>query len=86
MADNRLWIYTSIVGSIFGAAFLFWFKDTRIATWGVTKFDAILEYLAIRWGWTWLQNDPNAWRRNYPKITAKIDEIENRLNNLEKKK
>jgi hypothetical protein len=42
--------------------------------------------LVIRWGWTWLQNDPNAWRRNYPKITAKIDEIEARLDALEKKK
>ena len=86
MAGDRLWIYTSIAGSLFGAAFLFWFKDTRMATWGVTKFDALLEYLAIRLGWTWLQNDPNAWRRNYPKITSKIDELENRLNNLEKKK
>jgi hypothetical protein len=50
------------------------------------KFDALLEYLAIRWGWTWLQNDLNAWRVKYPKITAKIDEIEDRLNKLEKKK
>jgi hypothetical protein len=57
-----------------------------MATWGVLKFDALLEHLAIRWGWTWLQNDPNAWRVKYPKITAKIDEIEDRLNKLEKKK
>ena len=84
MAGDRLWIYTSIAGSLFGAAFLFWFKDTRMATWGVTKFDATLEYLAIRWGWTWLQNDPNAWRVKYPKITSKIDEIEARLDQLEK--
>jgi len=83
MAGDRLWIYTSIAGSLLGAAFLFWFKDTRMATWGVTKFDATLEYLANRWGWTWLQNDPNAWRVKYPKITAKIDEIEARLAKLE---
>ena len=83
MADDRLWIYTAIAGSLFGAAFLFWFKDTRMATWAVSKFDATLEYLAIRWGWTWLQNDPNAWRVKYPKITAKIDEIETRLAKLE---
>ena len=83
MASDRLWIYTGIAGSLFGAAFLFWFKDTRLAIWAVSKFDAILEYLAIRWGWTWLQNDPNAWRVKYPKITAKIDEIEARLAKLE---
>ena len=83
MFDDTLWMYTAIGGSLLGAAFLFWFKDTKIATWGVTKFDGFLEYLAIRWGWTWLQNDPNAWRVKYPKITSKIDEIEARINKLE---
>ena len=28
MATDRLWIYTGIAGSIFGAAFLAYFKDT----------------------------------------------------------
>ena len=86
MASDRLWIYTGIVGSLFGAAFLYWFKDTKMAIWAVAKFDRILEQLAIRWGWTWLQNDPNAWRFKYPRITAKIDEIEARLAKLEKPK
>jgi hypothetical protein len=85
MFGDTLWIYTAIAGSVLGAAFLFWFKDTRIATWGVQKFDATLEYLAIRWGWTWLQNDPNAWRVKYPKITNKIDELEARIAKLEGK-
>ena len=84
MATNRVWIYTAIFGSIFGAAFLFWFKDTKMATWGVSKFDGILEYLVKRWGWTWLQNDPDAWRKRYPRITKKIDELEDRLADLEK--
>lgn len=84
MFDDTLWIYTAIAGSLLGAAFLFWFKDTKMAIWGVKKFDAFLEYLAIRWGWTWLQNDPNAWRTKYPKITGKIDELEARLAKLEK--
>jgi len=41
--------------------------------------------LANRWGWTWFQNDPNAWRTKYPKITSKIDELEDRISKLEKK-
>ena len=49
MASDRLWIYTAIFGSLFGAAFLFWFKDTKLATWGVAKFDRTLEYLVNRW-------------------------------------
>ena len=85
MLNDTLWIYTAIAGSILGAGFLFWFKDTRMATWAVGKFDATLEYLAIRWGWTWFQNDPNAWRVKYPKITSKIDELETRLQKLEGK-
>jgi hypothetical protein len=84
MASDRLWIYTGIVGSLFGAAFLFWFKDTRMAMWAVRKFDASCECLATKWGWTWLQDDPNAWRTKYPKITSKIDELEARIEKLEK--
>ena len=84
MAGDRLWIYTAIAGSLLSAAFLFWFKDTRMATWGVAKFARTLEYLVNRWGWTWLQNDPDAWRKKYPRITKKIDDIESRLADLEK--
>ena len=84
MLTNRLWIYTAIAGSLLGAAFLFWFKDTKMATWAVSKFDRTLEYLVNRWGWTWLQNDPDAWRKKYPRITTKIDELEERIKQLEK--
>lgn len=84
LTDDTLWIYTALLGSIAGAAFLFWFKDTRIAQWGVAKFDAFLEMLAIRWGWTWLQTDPELWRKKYPRIVLKIDEFEDRIDMLEK--
>jgi|TARA_B110000967_G_scaffold208430_1_gene260606 hypothetical protein len=82
LTDDTLWIYTAILGSLLGAAFLFWFKDTRMAQWGVAKFDSFLEMLAIRWGWTWLQTDPDLWRKKYPKITMKIDQIESDFNVL----
>ena len=39
-----------------------------------------------RWGWTWLAEDPEAWRKRYPKVTAKIDDLEARLAKLENKK
>ena len=41
--------------------------------------------LVNRWGWTWLQNDPEAWRKKYPRITSKIDELEARIKKLEQK-
>ena len=85
MADDRLWIYTAIVGALFGAAFLAWFRDTRMGLWANAKFDAALDYLVNRWGWTWLQEPDDIWRKRYPRITAKIDELEARIIELEKK-
>ncbi len=84
--SDRLWIYTALLGSLFGAAFLFWFRETKLAIWAVNKFDALLEHLAIRWGWTWLQNESDAWRKKYPHVTAKIDELESRIKKLEKRR
>jgi len=86
MASDRLWIYTGIAGSIFGAAFLFWFKDTRMALWAVSKFDNMLEYFVDKWGWKWLQEPTDLWRKRYPRITKKIDELEKRIKKLESKK
>ena len=86
LLGDTLWIYTAILGSLASAAFLFWFKDTRMAIWAVGKFDGTLEYLVKRWGWTWLQNEPNVWRKKYPHVTKKIDELEARIAELEKKK
>ncbi len=85
MATDRLWIYTAIAGSLFGAAFLAWFQGTRMGLWAYSWFDRILDYLVVRWGWTWLQQPEDAWRRRYPKITAKIDELEKRIQKIEGK-
>ena len=52
--------------------------------WGYSKFDALLDYLVKRWGWTWLQEPDDVWRKRYPRITKKIDELENRIKKLEK--
>ena len=60
MAGDRLWIYTAIAGSLFGAAFLAYFQGTRIGLWAYSWFDRILDYLIQRWGWTWLQQPEDA--------------------------
>ena len=82
MADDRLWIYTGIAGALLGAAFLAWFKDTRMGLWMYSKFDATLDFLVARWGWTWLEQPEDAWRKRYPKITKKIDSLESEIQNL----
>ena len=85
MFGDTLWIYTAIAGALIGAAFLAWFKETNMGLWGYSLFDKTLDHLVNRWGWTWLQEPEDAWRKKYPKITKKIDEMELRLNNLEAK-
>lgn len=84
MADDRLWIYTSIAGSIVGAMVLAYLSTTKLGLWGYAQFDRIVDYLVDRWGLTWLEQPEDAWRKKYPKITAKIDQLESRINELEK--
>jgi|TARA_B110000967_G_C18394183_1_gene321393 hypothetical protein len=86
MLTDRVWIYTAIAGSLLGAAFLAYFKGTRAGIWSYSKFDQLLDFLVQRYGWTWFKQDENAWRKRYPKVTAKIDDLEARLAKLENKK
>ena len=85
MAGDRLWIYTAIGGSIIGLAFSTWFSTPRMALWLYARFDRGMDFLVERWGWTWLEQPENAWRKKYPKITQKIDDMEMRLKHLETK-
>ena len=86
MATDRLWIYTALVGSLFGLAFSTYFKSRRIGLWLYAKFDLTIDFLVDRYGWTWLQQPEDAWRKKYPHVTKKIDELDARLNKLEGKK
>ena len=84
MAADRLWIYTALIGSLFGLAFSTYLKSTRIGLWLYAKFDLTIYYLVERWGWTWLQQPEDGWRKKYPYVTKKIDELEQRIKKLEK--
>ena len=83
MISDRLWIYTGIAGALFGAAFLAYFKGTTAGLWCYAKFDMFLDYLVERWGWTWFKQPEDGWRKKYPHVTKKIDELEQRLHELE---
>ena len=85
MASDRLWIYTAIGGSVLGAVFVAYISTTRIGLWGYAKIDNAIDFLVARYGWTWLEQPEDAWRKKYPKITAKIDDLERRLQKLEGK-
>lgn len=83
MFGDTLWIYTAIAGSLLGAAFLAWFRNTHAALYLMSKFDLFLDSLVDKFGWDFLQDDPMAWRKRYPKVTKKIDELESRIRELE---
>ena len=85
MFGDTLWIYTAIAGSLIGAAFLAYFKDTRAGLWAYAKLDKTLDYLVARWGLTWFEQPTDAWRKKYPYVTKKIDELEARIQTLEGK-
>ena len=78
-----LWIYTSIAGALLGAACLAYIRDTRIGLWGYSKFDQILDWLRDRYGWTWFDQDPEAWKKLNPELTKRIESLEKRIKFLE---
>ena len=84
MATDRLWIYTAIAGSLLGLAFSTYFQSTRLGLWLYAKFDLTVDFLVNLWGWTLLQQPDDAWRKKYPHVTRKIDELEERISKLEK--
>jgi len=47
-----------------------------------SKFDSFLDFLVDHFGWTWFEQDENAWRKRYPKITKKIDSLESEIQSL----
>ena len=83
MFEDTLWIYTAIGGSVAGAAFLAYFKGTNAGLWCYAKLDQTLDFLVERYGWKWLEQPEDGWRKKYPHVTKKIDELENRIKELE---
>ena len=83
MVSDRLWIYTGIAGSIFGALFLAYMRDTRIGLWVYSKWDNLLDYIRDKFGWTWFDQPEDAWKKVSPKIAKKIEELEKRLKIVE---
>ena len=83
MFSDRLWIYTALAGSVFGAIFIAYMSTTRIGLWFYAKVDLIIDFLVKRWGLTFLEQPEDSWKYKYPMIRRKISEIEKRISKLE---
>jgi len=80
-----LWIVSNIAGSLLGAATTEWFKDTKAGKWCFDKYLRIAYWANDKYGIDVLDKEEIDWRNKYPKVANKIDELELRIEKLEKK-
>ena len=78
-----LWIISSITSSIIGMAAESWFADTKLGVWFYKKVDNVSTWASKKLGLKILK-DENNWKTKYPNVAAKVEELEARINELEK--
>ena len=76
------WLISSIAGSMLGSAADTWFADTKLGRWFYKKVDDVASWAAKKLGLKVLQ-DENNWRKKYPNVSKKIDDLEARIKKLE---
>ena len=80
-----MWFFliSNIAGSILGSAADSWFADTKLGIWGYDKVDDVSTWASKKLGLKVLQDEGN-WKKKYPNVSKKLDELEARLEKLEK--
>ena len=80
-----MWFFliSSIAGSILGNATDSWFADTKLGVWFYKKVDNVSTWASKKLGLKVLQDEGN-WKKKYPNVSKKLDELEARLEKLEK--
>ena len=80
-----MWFFLiySIASSIIGMAAESWFADTKLGVWFYKKVDNVSTWASEKLGLKILQDEQN-WKTKYPNVAVKIEELEARINKLEK--
>ena len=78
-----LFLISNIGGSILGSAADSWFADTKLGIWFYKKVDDVSTWASKKLGLKVLRNENN-WKKKYPNVSKKIEELEVRLEKLEK--
>ena len=80
-----MWFFliSNIAGSILGNAADSWFADTKLGIWVYDKVDDVSTWASKKLGLKVLQ-DENNWKKKYPNVSKKLDELEARLEKIEK--
>lgn len=77
------WAISSIAGSILGSASSAWFEKTAMGRWFYKKIENVYNWAAERYGFEILKAE-DKWRKKYPNVAKKMDELEQRLQEVEK--
>ena len=80
-----MWFFliSNIAGAILGNAANSWFANTKLGIWFYDKVDNVSTWASKKLGLKVLQ-DENNWKKKYPNVSKKLDELEARLEKLEK--
>ena len=83
--ENQMWLFliSNIGGSILGSAADSWFADTKLGIWFYNKVDDVSTWASKKLGLKVLQDESN-WKKKYPNVSKKLDELEARLEKIEK--
>ena len=77
------WLISAIAGSILGSAADSWFSETKAGLWFYKKVDDVSTWASKKLGLKVLE-DENNWKAKHPHVSQKIDELEARINKIEK--
>ena len=81
-----MWFFliSSIAGSILGNATDSWFADTKLGVWIYKKVDNVSTWASKKLGLKILK-DENNWKTKYPNVAMKIEELEAKIEKLERR-
>ena len=77
------WLISSVSGSILGSATDSWFSETKCGIWFYKKVDQVCTWSAKKLNIKILE-DEEKWRKKYPNVAKKMDDLDNRLSELER--
>ena len=80
-----MWFFliSSIAGAILGNSVDSWFADTKLGIRFYNKVDNVSTWASKKLGLKVLQ-DENNWKKKYPNVSKKLDELEAKIEKLEK--
>jgi hypothetical protein len=78
-----VFLISSITSSILGSAVDSWFAKTKAGTWFYKKVDNVSTWASKKLGLKVLADEEN-WKKKYPHVNQRINELEAKINKLKK--